>query len=299
MRSKCIPLFLAFTLILTACTGSGLSDGAPHPQGSEPAANSPTAYPGPQVTYPTSTPMAYPEPSPAETPSPSIPGSSYEPQPGDEKLSRDIVLLDLSNSQVVLTASDLSQASVILQGNLPDACHKLRVVVSQPDANLTINLEVYSLVDPASTCLAQLEPFTTIIQLGSHSPGQYVVYVNGEKLGEFSTSYTPQPGDDLLRRGEVSVDLENSRLLTTGNQPVQATAILRGNSPAPCNPLRLVVAPSNDKNAINIEVYSLIDTKQNCLAVLQPFEIAILLGTYQGGHYSVNVNGELLGEFDG
>ena len=298
MPSKFIPLFLAFILLLAACTGGGLSDGATQ-AGSTLTTTSPTPYPGPQVTYPTSTPMTYPEPIPTETASPSLPGSSYEPQPGDENLTRDTVSLDLSNSHVVLSASDLSQASVILQGNLPDACHKLRAVVSPPDANLTINLEVYSLVDPASTCLAQLEPFSASIQLGNYSNGQYAVNVNGEKLGEFSTGYDPQPGDDLLRRGEVSVDLENSRLFTTGTQPVQAIAVLRGNSPAPCNPLRLVVTPLNNKNDINIEVYSLIDPKQNCLAVLQPFEIAILLGTYEDGHYSVYVNGELLGEFDG
>jgi len=297
MPSKFLAPFLLFTLLLAACTGSGLPAGAPYP-GSNPATTSPTPYPEPQVTYSASTPMTYPLPNPTETALPALPVLSYEPQPGDENLTRDTVFLDLANSHVALSASDLSQASVILQGNLPDACHKLRAVIPPPQADLTINLEVYSLVDPASTCLAQLEPFTASIQLGSHSPGQYVVNVNGEKLGEFSTSYVPQPGDDLLRRGEVFVDLENSRLLTTGTQPTQAIAMLRGNSPAPCNPLRLVVTPSNDNNAINLEVYSLIDPKQNCLAVLQPFEIAILLGTYQGGHYSVYVNGELLGEFD-
>ena len=252
MLPKVLVPFLLFSLLLAACTGGGSPEGTTQ-AGINPTANSPTPYPGPQVTYPSSAPMIYPEPIPAETALPSVPGSNYEPQPGDENFTRDTVALDLSNSHITLFASDLNQANVILQGDMPDACHKLRVVVSPPDENLTIDLEVYTLVDPASTCLAQLEPFNASIQLGSHSSGQYVVNVNGEKLGEFSTSYTPQPGDDLLRRGEVAVDLENSRLLTTGTRPVQTIAILRGNSPAPCNPLRLVVTPSNDNNAINIE----------------------------------------------
>ncbi|HEX9091614.1 MAG TPA: hypothetical protein VF831_08995 [Anaerolineales bacterium] len=296
MSSKFLALFLAFALLLAACTGGGLPERATQ-GGIRPTTNSPTPYPLPQVSYPTSTPMTYPEPSPSETASHSLPSSSYEPQSGDENLSRDTAFVDLSNSHVVLSASDLSQVNVILQGNLPDGCHKLRVVVPQPDANHTINLDVFSLVDPASTCLAQLAPFTASIQLGSYSNGQYVVNVNGEKLGEFGTNFAQQPGDDLLRRGEVAVHMENSELLTIGTQPVQAIAILRGNSPAPCNPLRLVLTPSNDNSAINLEVYSLIDPKQNCLAVLQPFEIAILLDTSESGHYSVYINGEVLGEF--
>lgn len=302
--AKFLVLLLLLTLLLPAFTGpnalqkGGLPEAAPYP-GRNPTINYPTAYPIPQVTYPTSTLMTYAEPSPTKTTLPSLAGSSYEPQQGDENLPRDIVFLDLTKSHVALSASDISQTSVILQGKLPDARHKLRVAVSAPEANLTINLEAYSVVDPASTCLAQLEPFTTSIQLGSYPTGQYVVNVNGEKLGEFSTSYAAQPGDDLLGRGEVSVDMASSQLLKIGTQPVQAIAILRGNSLTPCNPIRLAITRSNENSAINLEIYSLINPKQNCIAVLQSFEIAIIVDTDMSGHYSIYVNGKLLREFDG
>jgi hypothetical protein len=73
---------------------------------------------------------------------------------------------------------------LIYEGNLPDPCHQLRVVVNPPDENNVINLDVYSLVHPGTACVNVLEPFTANIPLGSYS-GQYTVMVNGERLGLF------------------------------------------------------------------------------------------------------------------
>ena len=130
-----------------------------------------------------------------------IPVSGYEPQPGDEKLKRDKVFLDLTTSQLVVTATDPAQAKAVLTGNMPDPCHSLRVVVTPADANNTINIEVYSLVDPNTACITVLDPFTASIPLGSYTTGRYTVMVNGESLGQFDTVFAPQPGDDKLTRG--------------------------------------------------------------------------------------------------
>ena len=116
----------------------------------------------------------------------SKPLSGYEPQPGDENLRRDQVFLDMANSRFSTSASPTTQVQVLLQGDLPDPCHALRVVVAPPDANNVINLDAYSLVDPGKACITVLEPFSAEIPLGSYPDGDYTVMVNGERLGSFS-----------------------------------------------------------------------------------------------------------------
>lgn len=124
-------------------------------------------------------------PTPTLTPVPSIPPSGYEPQPGDDKLKRDQVFLDLANSQFIIPNTPPFQVQIVLQGNLSDPCHSLRVVVTPPDANNVVNLEAYSVVDPAVACITVLKPFAANIPLGSYTDGEFTVMVNGEPLGKF------------------------------------------------------------------------------------------------------------------
>jgi len=228
--------------------------------------------------------------------SPAIPLSGYEPQTGDEKLARGPAFLDLATSFIAVTTAQPSQANAILQGNLTDACHHLRVVISKSEQEHTISLEVYSMADPSKVCAAMLQPFSASIPLGNYPTGMYTVLVNGEKLAEISTDYAPQPGDDQLIHGEVSIDMQNSQLVTTGIGTIQASVILKGTKPG-CHQLRVVVNQQDEENEINLEVYSVGDPKAICTAVLQPFEASIYLGSFSSGHILVHVNGEVLGEF--
>ena len=129
-----------------------------------------------------------PDLPPPATPSPvpSIPPSGYEPQPGDDKLKRDQVFLDVESSRVVILESLPPQVSLSLNGNLSDPCHQLRVLVSPANADRQINLDVYSLVDAGQACITVLKPFSATIPLGSYFyGGHFTVYVNGELVGEF------------------------------------------------------------------------------------------------------------------
>jgi hypothetical protein len=127
----------------------------------------------PSGTLPTATPAA-----------PSIPTSGYEPQPGDDKLKRDQVFLDVENSSMVTMESYPVQVSVVLNGNLSDPCHQLRVVVTPANAQNEINLDVYSVGDPSVACITVLKPFSATIPLGNYAGRHYTVYVNGQLLGE-------------------------------------------------------------------------------------------------------------------
>jgi hypothetical protein len=228
-----------------------------------------------------------------------IPASGYEPQPGDNNLKRDQVSLDMTNSQLVVIATDPAQAKANLIGNLSDPCHFLRVIVTPPDASNTINIEVYTLVDANTACVTKLEPFTASIPLGSYSSGQFSVMVNGEKLGQFVTTFTTQPGDDKLTLGEVSMDMTASKLIISGMQPNEVSANLKGSLPDPCHQLRIELTPADAQNKIILHEYSVFNSHTACITVIQPFQVIFPLGSFSSGHYSVYVNGQLLGEFDG
>jgi hypothetical protein len=308
MKVKSIISFLIITLLLAAC-------GYPMPtmvptvtenpiipptQFHAPTQSNPTnSYPAPVSVTQVHNTQAYPEPSTPEPALPVIPPSGYEPQPGDDSLKHDQVLLDLANSQLVVIATQPIQAKAVLTGNLSDPCHFLRVIVTPPDTSNTINIAVYTLMDANTACVTVLKPFTASIPLGSYSSGQYTVMVNGEKLGQFVTTLAPQPGDGKLTRGDVSMDMTASTLTISGTQPNEVTADLNGFLPDPCHQLRIELTPADDQNKIILQVYSVFDPNTNCTTVIQPFQVIYPLGIFKSGHYSVVLNGQLLGEFDG
>lgn len=123
-----------------------------------------------------------PTPTPTHPP---IPASSYEPQPDDAELQRGQVFLDLKNSPLVISESLPVQVSLILNGNLPDPCHKLRVVVVPANPQREVRLEVYSVYDPQLVCITVLQPINATIPLGSFPSGHYTVFVNDQLVGEF------------------------------------------------------------------------------------------------------------------
>jgi len=112
------------------------------------------------------------------------------------------------------------------------------------------------------------------------------------------SGYEHQPGDEKLTRDKVSLELENSSLVTMESFPIQVSALLNGSLSDPCHQLRVLLKPADDKNQINLEVYSVVDSSAACIMVIEPFSATIPLGTFTGGHYTVYVNGQLLGEFD-
>ena len=276
----------------------------------------------------------------------SISASSYSPQPGDAKLTRDKVFLDLSNSRLIVSTGSPTKVAAVISGNLPDPCHLLRVVVGSTITSTSINISVYSLFDPAVACIAVLKPFSVTVPLGSFSSGQYSVFVNGSLLGRFSASaatttasasaaspsvsltspisasttssavvsvsssapsastsisssgYSPQPGDVLLTRDKVFLNLAASRLIVSTGSPTTAEAVLSGNLPDPCHVLRVVVGASATSSTINIQVYSLYKAGTACIAVLKPFSVTVPLGSFNSGSYTVLVNGMLLGKFN-
>lgn len=77
------------------------------------------------------------------------------------------------------------QITLELSGVLPTPCHQVKDNVHKPDAQNRIEIDVYSLVDPAAICAQVLAPFELQIELGSYPAGKYTVVINDEEHGRF------------------------------------------------------------------------------------------------------------------
>jgi hypothetical protein len=176
MKIKSAYILTIVSLLLAAFSGPVSIVSAKVPAGSDISSSAITSKPF-FTTLSTS--------STATTPSTST--ASYAPQPGDANLIRDKVFMDLANSRLSVSQTYPVQVSATLKGYLPDPCHVLRVAVGAPNATNAISISVYSLVKPGSACIAVLQPFSVTVPVGSFTTGRYTVWVNGMKLGEFSS----------------------------------------------------------------------------------------------------------------
>jgi inhibitor of cysteine peptidase len=123
------------------------------------------------------------EPTDGSVPGPST--SDYLPQAGDSNFSRGNVFID--SIDMLIMESYPIQVGLVLKGSLPTPCNQLRVVVNPPDEQNRIQIEAYSVIDPAQMCVQVLEPLDANIMLGSFPTGHYSVWVNGEMAGEFDS----------------------------------------------------------------------------------------------------------------
>lgn len=108
--------------------------------------------------------------------------------------------------------------------------------------------------------------------------------------------FAPQLEDSKLTRGNIFID-ESGVMIREGGPPLISVNI-SGNLPTPCHQLRAEISAPNPEHKISVFVYSVVDPDLICTEVLKPFTESIDLGTFASGHYTVWVNGELVGEFD-
>jgi len=141
--------------------------------GNLPATEPPASTPPPIMVEPTQGPL----PGPIN--------NAYLPEPGDVNFSRGNVFID--SSDLLIMESYPVQIALVLKGSLPTPCNQLRVVASPPDEQNRIQVEVYSVIDPAQLCIQVLEPLDVNVGLGSFPTGHYSVWVNGGLAGEFDS----------------------------------------------------------------------------------------------------------------
>ena len=100
----------------------------------------------------------------------------------------------------------------------------------------------------------------------------------------------------MLERSTVHLDYIG--LLILESYPVQINLELQGYLPTPCHNMRVSILPPDQENRIYGEVYSVVDPSMMCIQVIKEFETVVSLGSFPTGHYTVYINGEVVGEFD-
>jgi hypothetical protein len=126
-----------------------------------------------------------PQPSPIP---PVFSGNNpYAPQAGDGAMLRGDVRID--SASLALAESQPPQVTVNFAYFQPTPCFKLRVEVSQPDAQNQINLSTYAVTEKDRACalMALSTPLQASLNLGSFPKGHYSVWLNGNKVDEFNS----------------------------------------------------------------------------------------------------------------
>ena len=108
----------------------------------------------------------------------------WDPVPGDSEMQRGEI--ELMNVDIIPLESDPSQFALQIDGALPTPCHLLRVEVSSPDDQSSIEVEIYSIVDPDQICIQVLEPFSEAIPLVGITNSESQVMVNNKLIGKVS-----------------------------------------------------------------------------------------------------------------
>jgi len=78
--------------------------------------------------------------------------------------------------------------------------------------------------------------------------------------------------------------------------PVQVALDVTGEKPTPCHEIFWTV--EDDGDVIEIEMISQIASEQVCAEVIEPFTIAVPLGSWAGESREIQLNGEIVGSFE-
>lgn len=105
------------------------------------------------------------------------------PVSADQEFERGPAFID--EAELEFAGDAPLRVELVLRGSLPTPCHTLHWTSEPPDAEGRIEIEVYSLYDPALSCIQVLEPVEATVPIGSFTGGSYSVWVNGEQVGEF------------------------------------------------------------------------------------------------------------------
>ena len=181
---RLFSVLLIVFVTMTACSSSPISS-LPAADPATPASPGGTGEPSVIIDPPLNAPTEGPAMPTSPPPSGGEPMPTFEPVPGDSKLTRGTVTLN--SASLLILESYPVQVQVELNGYLPNPCHQLRVSVNPPDSNNRIEIEVYSVYDPEMMCIEVIKEFETSVSLGSYPPGHYQVFVNNELAGEFDS----------------------------------------------------------------------------------------------------------------
>ena len=110
--------------------------------------------------------------------------------------------------------------------------------------------------------------------------------------------YAPRAGDGGMQRDDVTID--SSSFSLAKSQPPQVVLTFAYFPPTPCHQLRVEVSGPDGQNQIDVTAYSVTEKDKPCalMALATPLNASLNLGSFPGGHYTLLLNGAVVGEFD-
>jgi hypothetical protein len=126
-------------------------------------------------------------PKPTSTPFVLQGDNPYAPGAGDSDLMAGDITVD--SASVFLSKSQPPQLMVNFAYFQPTPCYQLRVEISGPDSENHIALKAYAVAEKDKPCalMALATPLQANLDLGSVPRGHYVVFLNGNQIGEFDS----------------------------------------------------------------------------------------------------------------
>jgi hypothetical protein len=114
-------------------------------------------------------------------------------------------------------------------------------------------------------------------------------------LGQFAhAAASPDPTRDAPEEGPVYID--SVEILYLESFPVQVHLRVQGSLPTPCHEATWDV--EQDEEGISVRLWSQADPEVICVQVLEPFEVAIPIGTFESASLPVMLNGEPVGRVE-
>ena len=104
----------------------------------------------------------------------------------------------------------------------------------------------------------------------------------------------PRPPIDGNIDGEVSITSTDLRIMESF--PIQVMLDVSGDKPTACHEIFWTV--EDDGEVIDIDMISQIAPDQICAQAIEPFTIAVPLGSWAEESREVRLNGEVVGSFD-
>ena len=110
--------------------------------------------------------------------------------------------------------------------------------------------------------------------------------------------YAPQSSDSNLMAGDITVD--SSSVFLAESQPPQLMVNFAYFQPTPCYQLRVEISGRDAGNQITLKAYAVAEKDKPCtlMALATPLQAGLNLGSFPGGHYTVILNDNQIGEFD-
>lgn len=133
--------------------------------------------------------------------------------------------------------------------------------------------------------------------LSTTAPDQPVDSDGDEPIGEPGTvGSVPEPRPPIDGNVEGDVSIASAELRIMESYPIQVMLDVSGEKPTPCHEIFWRV--SDDGAVIEIEMVSQIAPDQQCAQVIEPFMVAMPLGSWAEESREVRLNGEHVGSFD-